>query len=175
MLDTVVRVAFLVEVEVNGPTLRGRRGSPVSVHRGSCSQGRREHFFSCGDLLPEVLSSWPFRSSSFLARRQFPESIHLRSKLQLADRVKPEFLSPGPGTQLLSCFFRCFLFVCELVRDVKREEAVALQSQLRHTSHERAACLGLIDYESCSLPIPLFPHHSKIPDPESRRRPGCKS
>lgn len=43
--------------------------------------------------------------------RTVPESSHLWSKFHLAGRAKTEFMLPGPGIQLLSCFLECFLFV----------------------------------------------------------------
>jgi hypothetical protein len=71
---------------------------------------------------------------------------HLRNKFHLSGSIKMEFLFPGPVTQLLSCFFRCFLFVCKPVKNVKREDAVIPLSKLRHKIHECVACLDLIDY-----------------------------
>lgn len=43
---------------------------------------------------------------------QLPESSHLGNKFHLAGRAKTEYIFPGPETQLLSCFFRYFIFVC---------------------------------------------------------------
>lgn len=100
MLDTIVRVAFLLEVEVKGSTAAGGE-RPLCTDSGGQLQPRQKGNTSlaavtaCQKLLP----SWPLSSSTFPVRRQWPESSPLRNKFHLADRVITEFMFLGPGTQ----------------------------------------------------------------------------
>lgn len=56
MLDTIGRAAFLLEVEVNGPTPRGRRETPEYRLGDSYSQGGQERVLNSSDLLSEAAS-----------------------------------------------------------------------------------------------------------------------
>lgn len=72
----------------------------------------------------KVRKKYKGQKRSMTPRKHSRATVPLKSKFHLTSRIKIEFMVPDPVTQLLSCFFGYFMFVCKPVKNVKREDAV---------------------------------------------------